>query len=127
MSRLVQPESAQALVEMLKASDTQREPAGMIARGYGRSYGDQCLNHGGTIVSTINLTKIHSFDATSGVMQCDAGISFAQVMRHCVPLGWIPAVCPGTAIVSMGGAIANDVHGKNQRHAGTFADPRRLV
>ena len=121
-SLLLEPDSRQALEQAL--ADARRAPqaGGVIARGYGRSYGDQCLNDHGTVIRTTRLTAIHSFDASSGVMHCDAGVSFAQVMRHCLPLGWMPAVCPGTAVVSMGGAIANDVHGKNQRHAGTFTD-----
>jgi len=121
-SLLLEPGSRAALEQALDDARRTRQRGGVIARGYGRSYGDQCLNDHGTVISTTRLTSIHSFDASSGVMCCDAGVSFAQVMRHCLPLGWIPAVCPGTAVVSMGGAIANDVHGKNQRHAGTFTD-----
>ena len=104
-SLLLEPDSRQALEQAL--ADARRSPqaAGVIARGFGRSYGDQCLNDHGTVIRTTRLTTIHSFDASSGVMHCDAGVSFAQVMRHCRPLGWMPAVCPGTAVVSMGGAM----------------------
>ena len=95
---------------------------GVIARGYGRSYGDQCLNDQGDVVDTTHLNAIHSFDAKSGVLHCGAGVSFAQLMGPTLAAGWMPAVCPGTAFVSIGGAIANDVHGKNHHHGGTFTD-----
>lgn len=121
-SQFCEPESKQAFAEALAQVRNNPQQGSVIARGYGRSYGDQCLNDQGTVIGTTRLTAIHAFDATSGVMHCDAGVSFASVMRRCLPLGWMPAVCPGTAVVSMGGAIANDVHGKNQHHAGTFTD-----
>ncbi|MGV3709724.1 MAG: FAD-binding protein [Gemmatimonas sp.] len=95
---------------------------GVIARGHGRSYGDQCLNNEGRVIQTLALNQIRAFDRDTGVLVCDAGGSFADIMQHCLPHGWMPAVCPGTAIVTMGGALANDVHGKNQHHAGTFTD-----
>lgn len=97
-------------------------PRGVIARGFGRSYGDACLNDGGEVLDLTPLGSIHSFDAESGVLRCDAGTSFRTVMRHCLRLGWQPQVCPGTAWISMGGAVANDVHGKNQHGAGSFGD-----
>lgn len=94
---------------------------GIIARGYGRSYGDQCLNEGGRVIDTTGINAIRSFDASTGALDCEAGVSFAQLMNETLPKGWMPAVCPGTSFVSMGGAIANDVHGKNQHHFGTFS------
>jgi decaprenylphospho-beta-D-ribofuranose 2-oxidase len=97
-------------------------PRGLIARGFGRSYGDVCLNDGGEVLDITRLASIHSFDSGTGVLSCDAGTSYASIMRHCLPLGWQPQVCPGTASISMGGAIANDVHGKNQHGAGSFGD-----
>lgn len=97
-------------------------PRGIIARGFARSYGDVCLNDGGDVVDVTPLTVIRHFDATTGVLRCDAGATYTTLMRHCLPHGWMPAVCPGTAVVSMGGAIANDVHGKNQHVEGNFGD-----
>lgn len=94
----------------------------VIARGYGRSYGDQCQNEGGTVVDTTRLTAVRSFDTSTGVIECEGGVSFAQLMPLCMEAGWMPAVCPGTSFVSVGGAVANDVHGKNQHHEGTFSD-----
>ncbi len=95
---------------------------GAIARGFGRSYGDACLNDRGDVLDLTGLTGIRHFDADTGVLECAAGTAFADIMRKCLPLGWMPATCPGTAFVSMGGAIANDVHGKNQHVAGSFGD-----
>lgn len=95
-------------------------PRGVIARGFGRSYGDQCLNANGSVINTTGCNTIRSLDTATGMLECDAGVSFAQLMDETLREGWMPAVCPGTSIVSMGGAIANDVHGKNQHHAGTF-------
>ena len=97
-------------------------PRGAIARGYGRSYGDACLNDRGDVLDTTGLQGIRAFDEATGVLECAAGTAFADVMRACLPRGWMPATCPGTAVVSMGGAIANDVHGKNQHVAGSFGD-----
>ncbi|MBC8090090.1 MAG: FAD-binding oxidoreductase [Phycisphaerae bacterium] len=118
------PETVAALQELfLRAIGTENgaRAHGFIARGYGRSYGDQCLNNAGTVVATTRLTGIRQFDATTGVIECEAGVSFAQLTELGLPSGWLPAVCPGTSYVSMGGALANDVHGKNQQHAGTFS------
>lgn len=95
---------------------------GVIARGYGRSYGDACLNDQGDVIDMQKLSAVRSFDTSSGTICCEAGVSFADIMQQCLDHGWLPAACPGTAFVSMGGAVANDVHGKNHHLAGTFAD-----
>lgn len=117
-SRVGTPDRVSALKAMIMAPSAQ----GVIARGCGRSYGDQCLNEGGVVVDTTGLSAIRSFDTTTGVIHCEAGVTFAELMPVCLDAGWIPAVCPGTSFVSMGGAVANDVHGKNQHHEGTFGD-----
>ncbi len=95
---------------------------GVLARGYARSYGDVCLNGDGRILDTTRFAGIESFDAASGVLVCKAGTSYRAIMKQCLPQGWLPPVCPGTAFVSMGGGIANDVHGKNQHVVGSFGD-----
>ncbi|MEP6764208.1 MAG: FAD-binding oxidoreductase [Gemmatimonadaceae bacterium] len=117
-SRVWTPASTGDVCDAIAAARSR----GVIARGFGRSYGDACLNDQGDVVNTTSLNSIRSFDESTGVIDCDSGVSFADIMRHCLPKGWMPPVCPGTAIVSMGGAIANDVHGKNQHIAGTFGD-----
>src|SRR5439155_26751575 len=90
--------------------------------GYGRSYGDVCLNHHGDVLVTTSLSSIRSFNPDTGILHCDAGTSLRTIARHCLPLGWQLPACPGTAWVSIGGAIANDVHGKNQHDVGSFGD-----
>jgi FAD/FMN-containing dehydrogenase len=87
--------------------------------GNGRSYGDSCLT-GGTLIDTARLNKILSFDGASGVIRCEAGVLLCDVIARALPAGWFVPVTPGTQFVTVGGAIANDVHGKNHHVRGTF-------
>lgn len=91
-----------------------------LARGLGRSYGDSCLNDQGTVLLTRPLDLWIAFDPENGVLECEAGVSLAEILERTVPLGWFLPVTPGTKFVTVGGAIANDVHGKNHHVAGTF-------
>src|ERR1700728_3719838 len=93
----------------------------MLAFGNGRSYGDVCLNEGGTLLATRGLDRFIRFDDASGILECEAGVLLSENTALTLPRGWFPPVTPGTALVSVGGAIANDVHGKNHHRAGTFA------
>jgi FAD/FMN-containing dehydrogenase len=88
--------------------------------GYGRSYGDSCLNEDGISIDVSHLRRFISFDEEQGIICCEAGVSLAEVLELAVPRGWFIPVSPGTKFVSVGGAIANDVHGKNHHRAGTF-------
>lgn len=88
--------------------------------GLGRSYGDSCLNDGGTLISTAGLARFMAFDRSSGRLRCEAGVSLDAIIRLALPQGWFLPVTPGTRFVTVGGAIANDVHGKNHHRAGTF-------
>ena len=99
----------------LSASDES-----VLPFGYGRSYGDSCLNEGGISIDVSHLNRFISFDEEQGILCCEAGVSLADVLELVVPRGWFIPVSPGTKFVSVGGAIANDVHGKNHHHAGTF-------
>ena len=92
----------------------------VLPYGYGRSYGDSCLNEGGISIDVSHLNRFISFDEEQGIICCEAGVSLAEVLELAVPRGWFIPVSPGTKFVSVGGAIANDVHGKNHHRAGTF-------
>lgn len=92
----------------------------LLPYGLGRSYGDCCLNDGGSILVTQALDRLIAFDENSGILRCEAGVSLAEILRVFVPRGWFLPVTPGTRYVTVGGAIANDVHGKNHHRAGTF-------
>jgi len=95
-------------------------PTPMLPVGLARSYGDSCLNEGGTLLSTPGLDHLLEFDRANGLLRCEAGISIARLLEIVLPAGWTIPVVPGTAFVTVGGAIANDVHGKNHHVAGTF-------
>lgn len=91
-----------------------------LARGLGRSYGDSGLNLGSGLVDMTGLDRMIDFDRTTGVLRADAGVSLDAVLRLAVPAGWFLPVTPGTRFVTLGGAVANDVHGKNHHVAGCF-------
>ena len=97
---------------------TRRGP--MLPFGLGRSYGDSCLNQGGTLLLTRGLSRFISFDPETGLLACEAGVTLAEILERFAPLGWFLPVVPGTKYVTVGGAIANDIHGKNHHRAGTF-------
>ncbi len=112
------PDSAQDVAGLVKSASCA---AGVIARGLGRSYNNAAQNDGGVVVSTAGLRQVLSFDAASGVVVCEAGVSLEELMVRFLPEGWFVPVTPGTRKVSVGGAIAADVHGKNHHSAGSFA------
>ncbi|MDB5957128.1 FAD-binding oxidoreductase [Ramlibacter sp.] len=93
-----------------------------LAHGLGRSYGDVALNAGHTLVCTRWLDRYLAFDAATGVLECEAGLPLARLVEDLLPRGWFPAVVPGTLQVTVGGAVANDVHGKNHHAMGSFGD-----
>ena len=95
-------------------------PVTVLPHGLGRSYGDVCLNEGGVLLTTLSLNRFIDFDTENGVLRCEAGVSLAEILELCVPQGWFLPTTPGTKFVTVGGAIANDVHGKNHHCAGTF-------
>lgn len=92
----------------------------ILPRGLGRSYGDSCLNDGGTLLLTRELNYFISFDESSGILSCESGVTLDDILKVFVPKGWFLPVTPGTKFVTVGGAIANDVHGKNHHKAGNF-------
>jgi decaprenylphospho-beta-D-ribofuranose 2-oxidase len=107
------PENVAALVRAAGAR-------GILARGLGRSYGDAAQNGGGTVVSLRDTVEIGPVDAT-GLVRCSAGTSVDELLRRVVPQGWFVPVTPGTRHVTLGGALATDVHGKNHHRDGSIA------
>jgi FAD/FMN-containing dehydrogenase len=91
-----------------------------LAFGNGRSYGDVCLNPEGRIWRTRLLDRLIEFNRATGVIHCDAGVLLGDLIRVVLPHGWFVPVTPGTQFVTIGGAIANDVHGKNHHRQGNF-------
>ncbi len=95
---------------------------GILGRGLGRSYGDQACNGGGIVVEMTALNRIHSISSETAIADVDAGVSLDQLMKAALPFGlWVP-VLPGTRQVTVGGAIASDIHGKNHHSAGSFGN-----
>ena len=88
--------------------------------GNGRSYGDACLNDGGALIDARGLDHFISFNPEDGVLECEAGLLLSDIIRVVLPKGWFLPVSPGTQFVTVGGAIANDVHGKNHHRAGSM-------
>jgi FAD/FMN-containing dehydrogenase len=99
---------------------SNRDDRPLLAGGAGRSYGDSGLNSNGFLVKMLGLNRLVEFDPQNGVLCCEAGATFAEILEFIVPKGWFLPVTPGTMFVTVGGAIANDVHGKNHHVAGTF-------
>lgn len=97
---------------------SQNKP--FLSYGMGRSYGDSCLLDDGTVLETRFLNRFSRFDDSSGMLTADAGVSFSEILELVVPRGWFLPVTPGTKYVTLGGAIANDIHGKNHHVDGTF-------
>lgn len=115
------PKVQQELLPLRWRSDPFPPAAGMLLpHGLGRSYGDSCLNDGGTLLWTRGLSRLISFDRSEGILRCEAGVSLEELIDLCVPQGWFLPVTPGTKYVTVGGAVANDVHGKNHVKDGTF-------
>lgn len=92
----------------------------LLPYGLGRSYGDSCINSGHTVIPCARLNNFLAFDNESGVLRAEAGVSLADILDIFVPRGWFLPVSPGTKYVTLGGAVANDIHGKNHHVAGTF-------
>jgi FAD/FMN-containing dehydrogenase len=102
------------------SGEVLRSNAPLLAYGLGRSYGDSCLNDGGALMDMRGLDRFLHFDVEAGTMVCEAGVSLGEILLTAVPRGWFLPVTPGTKFVTLAGAIANDVHGKNHHVGGTI-------
>ena len=91
-----------------------------LAYAQGQSYGDVCLNENGILLDTQHLDHFIEYDKEKGILRCDAGVTFENILQLIIHHNWFLPVTPGTKHISVGGAIANDVHGKNHHKAGTF-------
>jgi len=116
-AQVVQPSSVEQLQELMRGA----LPRSLIARGLGRSYGDAAQLNDGTVIELPGFDRIN-LDASSGTVTAGAGVSLHQILRVIVPAGFFLPVTPGTRNVTVGGAIAADVHGKNHHVDGSFGN-----
>jgi decaprenylphospho-beta-D-ribofuranose 2-oxidase len=112
--RLTEPELPSEVAAWL-------DRTGTLARGLGRSYGDAALNAGGQVLGLRRLDRYLGFDEATGTLICEAGVSLEAIIRDFAPRGWFPMITPGTKFVTVGGCIANDVHGKAHHAQGCFS------
>ncbi len=111
--KLARPDKPAALTDTL--ADESGPAVGAL-----RSYGDAALNDCGHAIQMTRLDRFIGFDAETGVLEAEAGVSITDILSTFAPKGWMPAVMPGTGFATLGGCIANDVHGKNHHGAGSF-------
>ncbi|MDD2051573.1 FAD-binding oxidoreductase [Pseudomonas putida] len=90
--------------------------------GNGRSYGDSCMAQSDHVLDMHTLDRFIRVDWQQGVLVAEAGVTLAEILAISIPQGWFLAVTPGTQFATLGGAIANDVHGKNHHRRGTFGN-----
>lgn len=93
---------------------------GFLPFGHGRSYGDSCLAASGYLLNMQSWDHLLEFDRNTGILEARPGIKLSEISRIAVPAGWMLPVTPGTELISLGGAVANDVHGKNHLAEGSF-------
>lgn len=121
------PHDVHSLGDRHRMAETLAGHTPGVAFGNGRSYGDVGLNPGGHLWKTGQLDHFIEFDDASGLLRCEAGTLLRDIQQLAVPRGWILPVTPGTQLVTVGGAIANDVHGKNHHVLGSFGDHVRSL
>jgi decaprenylphospho-beta-D-ribofuranose 2-oxidase len=109
-------------VSDVRARLAETGPEALIVHAGGRSYGDAALNDGGRALLTRRLDRLLAFDPDSGELAAESGVTFETLLTVFLPRGFLVPVTPGTAFVTLGGAVANDVHGKNHDRTGSFGD-----
>jgi FAD/FMN-containing dehydrogenase len=114
-SYVLKPRNKNDVREILNKSE-------LIARGLGRSYGDQAINDNRYVISCTYLNYFMSWQPNEGILECGAGVSLEEIISVFAPQGWLPMICPGTKFVTIGGAIANDIHGKAHHVDGSFVN-----
>lgn len=120
--------SKQDLVPLCLANNKQLNTRRLgLAYGRGRSYGDVCLNPQGFLWDTSTLDHFIHFDPENGRLRCEAGVLLRDIQNIFIPQGWMLPVTPGTQFVTVGGAIANDVHGKNHHVQGSFGNQLHAI
>lgn len=117
-SHVSRPESRESLRDIV----TEGDQNSYISRGLGRAYGDSALNRNGGVIDQTRLNHFLSFDSSTGTLECEGGVSLAKVIDDLLPQGWFLWTTPGTKFVTIGGAIASDVHGKNHHCHGSFSN-----
>ncbi len=115
---VTRPQTREALHDLI----TRGESGSYIPRGLGRSYGDSALNQNAGVIVQTAFNCFISFDPTTGILHAEAGVSLAEIIDVFLPLGFFPPTTPGTKFVTLGGAIAADVHGKNHHADGSFGN-----
>jgi len=117
-AHIYRPEKVSGIAALVQS----RTETSYIGRGMGRSYGDAALNQDVGVVLTERINRFLSFEPNSGVLRCEAGVSLEEILRVFVPRGWFLPVLPGTQFVTIGGAVACDIHGKNHHQDGSFSN-----
>lgn len=112
---MAQPTWPDAIAELISGGN-------YLPVGMGKSYGDVGITHDAKALSSLALNRLLAFDPKTGVLVCEPGVLLRDIQRTFVKLGWMLPVTPGTALITVGGAIANDVHGKDHHFAGTFGE-----
>lgn len=116
--RVQRPASSSEAVRQLRGAGNFP----VIARGLGRAYGDAAAINGGLVIEATKLNFLQAFNPESGMLRCEAGVSLREIIDVFLPQGWFLPTTPGTKFVTVGGAIAADIHGKNHHRVGSFGE-----
>jgi FAD/FMN-containing dehydrogenase len=114
------PAAAVQLFWQNELPDLNKYDKSLLPYAFGKSYGDSCQNDGGILLDTSHLSRFMAFDPVNHLFKCEAGTTLAEILDFIVPNGFFLSATPGTKFISVGGAVANDVHGKNHHRNGTF-------